>query len=106
MEEGMGLVPVRITLLAFLASWLMSLSAFGGTINSVPQIAKKEVEAQGFLFESSHDEIVVKARKEGKLRVLSSLEPLKEMREAFARKYPFLDVHVQEITGTDAHQRF
>jgi ABC-type Fe3+ transport system substrate-binding protein len=102
----MGLVRARITLLVFLSCWLASVSAFSATPNSTSQGAKKEVEAQGFLFESSHDEIVARAKKEGKLRVLSSLEPLKEMREAFVRKYPFVDVQVQEITGTDAHQRF
>ena len=102
----MGLGRAQITLLVFLSCWLGSVSAFSATPNSTSQGAKKEAEAQGFLFESSHDEIVARAKKEGKLRVLSSLEPLKEMREAFVRKYPFVDVQVQEITGTDAHQRF
>ncbi len=102
----MSLVPSRVTILVFLAFWLASVAAFSATLNPTPQGAKKEAAAPGLLFETSHDEIVAKARKEGQLRVLSSLEALKEMREAFARKYPFVDVHVQEITGTDAHQRF
>lgn len=67
--------------------------------------AKKEAEANRFTFETSHEEIVTKAKKEGQLAILTSLESLKEMREAFTRKYPFINVRVQEITGTDAHQR-
>src|SRR5262245_50661966 len=102
----MGLGRAQITLLVFLSCWLASVSAFSATPNSTSQGANKEAEAQGFPFESSHDEIVARAKKEAKLRVLSSLESLKEMREAFVRKYPFVDVQVQEITGTDAHQRF
>src|SRR5262249_60281901 len=97
MEEGMALGRARITLLVFLSCWLPSVSAFSATPSSTSQGAKKEAAAQGFLFESSHHEIVARAKKEGKLRVLSSLEPLKERREACVRKYPFLDVPVQEI---------
>src|SRR5215813_4102714 len=36
---------------------------------------KQEAEARGYIFETSHDEIVAKAKKEGKLRVITSLEP-------------------------------
>ena len=70
--------------------------------------AKKEAETGDFIFETSHDNIVAKARQEGKLRLLSELQPRtsKEMGEAFKQKYPFIDVSTQEFTGTEVAQRF
>jgi hypothetical protein len=69
--------------------------------------AKQEAEAKGFIFETSRDEIVAKAKKEGKLRVLSSLDPssFKPMTDSFKRKYPFIDIQIHELTGTEAIQR-
>ena len=71
------------------------------------QKAKQEAEAKGFLFETSHDEIVAKARKEGKARILTSLEVElnRPVAEAFKKKYPFIDLRVEEISGTDTYQR-
>jgi len=70
--------------------------------------AKKESEAKGFIFEANHDVIVAKAKNEGALRVLTSLNPdtFREMAKAFRQKYPFIDIYVEEITGTEAAQRF
>jgi iron(III) transport system substrate-binding protein len=70
---------------------------------------KQETEARGYIFVSSHDEIIAAAKKEGTLRVLGSLSPstYKQMISAFKKRYPFItDVHVEEITGTDTPQRF
>ena len=69
---------------------------------------KQEAEARGYIFETSHDEIVAKAKKEGKLRVITSLEPetYAPFKKGLEKKYPFLDVHIEEITGTDSNQRF
>ena len=71
------------------------------------QKAKQDAEAKGFIFETSHDEIIAKARKEGKLRVISSLEMenLKPVSEAFRKKYPFIYLRAEEIAGTDTYQR-
>lgn len=71
------------------------------------QKAKQDAEAKGFVFETSRDEIVAKARKEGKLRVLTSLEmeSLKPVSDAFRKKYPFIDLRAEEIAGTDTYQR-
>ena len=71
------------------------------------QKAKQEAEAKGFILETSRDEIIAKARKEGKLRVLTSLEieSLKPVSEAFRKKYPFIDLRAEEIAGTDTYQR-
>jgi hypothetical protein len=70
--------------------------------------AKKDAEAKGYIFVSSHDDIVAKAKAEGKMRGLSSLDSrtLKPMTEAFKNRYPFIDTYVEEISGTDAGQRF
>jgi ABC-type Fe3+ transport system substrate-binding protein len=71
------------------------------------QKSRQEAQAKGFLFETSHDEIVAKARKEGKARILTSLEVElnKPVAEAFRKKYPFIDLRVEEISGTDTYQR-
>jgi iron(III) transport system substrate-binding protein len=70
--------------------------------------AKQEAEARGFIFETSRDEIVANAKKEGRMRAVSSLEPatIKALSAAFRAEYPFLNVYVEEVTGTDANQRF
>jgi hypothetical protein len=69
--------------------------------------AKTAAEARGYIFLTSHDEIVAQAKKEGKLRVLSGLstESLKTMVSAFRKKYPFIDLSAHEATGSDEHQR-
>ena len=70
--------------------------------------AKQEAEARGSIFETSRDEILAKAKKEGRMRALSSLEgpTIKATADAFRSEYPFLNVHVEELTGSDANQRF
>jgi iron(III) transport system substrate-binding protein len=70
--------------------------------------AKKDAEARGYIFISSHEEIVARAKEERKLRVLSSFdaETYRPMINAFKKKYPFVDIYGEEITGTDAGQRF
>jgi Bacterial extracellular solute-binding protein len=70
--------------------------------------ANKAAQAKGFIFETSHDAIVSKARAEGKLRVLSSYAPeaYRAMIDLMKRRYPFLDIHVEELTGPEAQQRF
>ena len=70
--------------------------------------AKQEAEARGLVFEASRDDIIAKAKKEGRMRAVSSLETatIKAMAEAFRAEYPFLNVYVEELTGTDANQRF
>jgi ABC-type Fe3+ transport system substrate-binding protein len=79
----------------------------GAAASTAIQKAKQESEAKGFIFEASRDEIIAKARKEGKLRVLSSLEneALKPVADAFKKRYPFIDLRAEEIAGTDTYQR-
>ena len=95
---------------AFLfGSWLETSSAFAATPSASASLlkAKQEAEAKGYVFHTSRDEIVERAKKEGKLRVFSSQEPLaiKAMASAFKQKYPFIDVQAQELIGMENYQR-
>ena len=104
----MGFQSLLINLVAIFALLLqLPLSLHAATAPSALQKAKQDAEAKGFIFETSHDEIVAKARKEGKLRVVTSLEmeTLKPVSEAFKKKYPFIDLRAEEIAGTDTYQR-
>jgi hypothetical protein len=51
--------------------------------------------------------IIANAKKEGKLRVMGSLDAqtLKALNDAFRKKYPFIDSNAQEIAGTDNYIR-
>ncbi len=82
---------------------------YGATTSPALLKAKKDAEAKGYLFETSHDEILAKATKEAKLRVVSTLEPavIKSMKDAFKKKYPFVaELRVDEIGSIDENQRF
>jgi len=70
--------------------------------------AKKDADAQGYIFETNREEIVAKAKKEAKLRVLSTMEieVTKALREAFKKKYPFIDIRAEELGSVDENQRF
>jgi hypothetical protein len=69
---------------------------------------EKGPEGRGFVFETSHDEIIAKAKQEGLLRGLLGLEQeaIKHIKEGFGKKYPFIRTNFEEITGADAAQRF
>jgi iron(III) transport system substrate-binding protein len=97
-----------------LALFLTMVVCASGTVTSAAAAApglsklKADAEARGYVFEVSYDDIVAKAKKEGKLRVLSTIEPaaLKALRDGFKRKYPFIDVRVQELGSVEENQRF
>jgi ABC-type Fe3+ transport system substrate-binding protein len=69
--------------------------------------AKQEAEAKGYIFLANHDEIVERAKKEGKLRVLSSQQPvtIKAVVNGLRKKYPFIDVNAEEVAGVQVYQR-
>ena len=96
--------------LAYLAVSLMIASngAHAAAPSSALLKAKQDAEAKGYLFETNHDDIVAKAKKEAKLRVMSTLETavVKAMRDGFKKKYPFIDVQFQEFGSVDENQRF
>src|SRR5262245_8795498 len=67
--------------------------------------AKKEAETRGYLF-LSKDDILAKAKLEGKLRVYHALlGAINPLMEAFKRKYPFIQTQAEEFLGTDVYQR-
>jgi iron(III) transport system substrate-binding protein len=71
--------------------------------------AKRDVEANGYIFVPTHDEIVAEAKKERQLRLLGALAPnvYKSMIAAFKKRYPFVtDVSVDDVGAIDAKQRF
>ena len=82
-------------------------SAFAAVVNSPLGKIKSEVESKGYIFYTSHDQIVSEAKKEGKLKVMTGLAPesIKAMASAFKRKYPFINVIAEEVQGIAEHQR-
>ena len=82
-------------------------SAHAAAANPALLKAKKEAEAKGYVFAASQEEVIANAKKEGKLRVMGSLDAktLKALNEAFRKKYPFIDSQAQEIAGTDNYIR-
>lgn len=105
----MSAILSRVIIFSFsLAFWALVFGVAGASPSPELLKAKKEAELKGFIFETSHDDIVRKAKEEGKLRALSSFDAdtFNQMAKAFERKYPFIDVYVEEITGTEAARRF
>ena len=96
-----------LLLLSFAVSFVMPSDSSAGEVNPGLLKAKKDSETKGFLFAASHDEIIGKAKQEGKLRVLVSIDAgiLKRLSEGFTKKYPFIQVQADEIRGIDAYTR-
>lgn len=100
---------VSAVLWAILFSSVLSVPGVAAaTVSLAVAKAKQEAEVKGYIFATHHDEIVAMARKEGKIRVLTGLEAdnIKPIANAFKKKYPFLDFHIEEIAGTESYQRF
>jgi ABC-type Fe3+ transport system substrate-binding protein len=68
---------------------------------------KKDAETRGYVFIANRDEIVAKAKKEGSLRLISSMEreTAKAAMASFTKKYPFINFLIGERTGTESAQR-
>ena len=104
-----GRLLTKIVVLPFLIwAFVLTSVAFGATPNDAVLKAKREAESNGYIFVASREEILAKAKKEGRLRSVSGISgsALKPMVEAFKKKYPFIDAQVVEIEGTAAYQRF
>ncbi|HWP60863.1 MAG TPA: ABC transporter substrate-binding protein [Candidatus Acidoferrales bacterium] len=87
---------------------LFAALSFAAQPNAALLKAKKDGEAKGYIFETSHEEIVAKAKKDGRLKVLTGLDPASHapMIQSFKKKYPFMEsVEIYEIDNTDASQR-
>jgi iron(III) transport system substrate-binding protein len=69
--------------------------------------AKKQAESKGFTFYTSRDEIIAKARQEGRFRALVQFEGSgSQLTRAFNKKYPFINVYLEDSGGPESHQRF
>ena len=82
---------------------------FAASATSALLKAKLDAESKGYVFFTSRDEIISRAKKEGKVRALTGagLEAsLPPTTDAFKKKYPFIDLQAQYVGGTDASQRF
>jgi iron(III) transport system substrate-binding protein len=81
-------------------------AAPSGPLSALDQ-AKKNADAKGLLFATTHDEIVAKAKQEGSLRGLLSFgkEVQAPIIAGFGKLYPFIKLELTETTGSDA-QRF
>ena len=82
--------------------------AFSASPNSASLKAKEAAKANGYIFETSHDDVVAKAKAEGKVRILTSQDGavLPYLVKLMKKNYPFLDVSAEEISGGDAGMRF
>jgi iron(III) transport system substrate-binding protein len=69
--------------------------------------AKRDAEAKGYIFVATHDEIVSRAKQEGKLRVVVSMSEgiLKRLSDGFRKKFPFIETSAAEIKGTEVYTR-
>ncbi len=86
-----------------LCGWLSAGGVLAGQAgSSVQQAAPK-----GYAFYSSREEVVEKAKQEGKLNLLINMEvaTLKAAADGFMRKYPFVQVQAKDIDGTEMAQR-
>lgn len=105
---GRLIKKIPVLLLFIAASFAAPAVALGAAPSDALSKARQEAESGGYVFAANRDEILAKAKKEGRLRALSGLSTpaIKPMIAAFKKKYPFIDTYVEEIEGTDAYQRF
>jgi hypothetical protein len=94
----------RALLFSLLGCFVLATNGSAAESSAALLKAKKEAEAKGFIFETTRDEIVAKAKKEGAVKVLSGLDPsvYSSMLASFRKKYPFLKIEMVEITGPDS----
>src|SRR5215813_3119141 len=88
--DAMNFIPATIAAFFFAFShFLVGSPVFGASVDA------------------ARAKILAGAKTEGKLRVLSSLDPssFNALRKAFLNQYPFIqDMQVQEMKGTDSPQ--
>ncbi len=91
-----------------LTMWLLTPAPILAEPSAALLDAKKQAEAKGFIFETSHDAIVEMAKKERELRVLTSIDEkvIKAMTAAFNKKYPFIKVTSADLGSIEGAQRF
>lgn len=97
----------RSSLVMGLSAVLYASHVLGATPNPALLKAKQDAESKGFIFVSDRSEIVARAQKEGKLGVITSMEPetAKASALAFKKRYPFIDLNIQPRTGSESAQQ-
>ena len=97
----------REVLLVFFGILVFAPAVHAAAPSSALMKAKQDAEAKGFLFIADRAEIVAKAQKEGRQRVISSMEPetAKASVAAFKKRYPFIDLNIQARTGSESAQQ-
>jgi iron(III) transport system substrate-binding protein len=98
-----------ITQLFLLITIVLTASdALAATATPALQKSKLDAEAKSYIFLSSHDEIVRLAKQEARVDGIVSLDPetFGPLTKTYKSKYPFLDLKLREVTGTEATQRF
>jgi len=103
-----AMAPKRLSVLSawvFVASVPLAFPA--GAADSASTRPRQDTEARNYVSVASREELVARAKKEGKLRATSSLgdEARKAMAEAFRAEYPFIDVQIDDLGG-EAAQRW
>jgi len=95
------------SLLFIACSRILVSSALAASANDAVFNAKQEAQVRGKVFITTHEEIVSKAKAEGKLRVMTGLlGSVKTTTEAFKKKYPFIDLQrIETIRSADNAQQ-
>ena len=75
MQRAFSRVAKLVLGFAALGLWIAASSLFAASADNSVLKTKQEAEAQGYIFPATHEEIASAAKKEGKLRVLTSLQP-------------------------------
>src|SRR5882724_3170503 len=87
-------------------SWLTCPDAIAASTSPALLNAKQQAEARDYIFFTNRDEIISRAEKEKKLRIIAGLDgSLEATVRAFKKKYPFLDPYIQTIKSPDDGQR-
>ena len=90
----------------FMVSWAINTSGAAQPSAGLSK-SKKEAEVKGYIFFDNHDELVDRAKKEGRLNIVVSLSKraLEPVNAAFRKKYPFIDTRIHEIRGSEVYLR-
>jgi iron(III) transport system substrate-binding protein len=107
LSAGFACHALTIFLVAAFGIGMISPAVLAAVANPVLSKAQKNAHSKGYIFVPSHEEIVAKAKQEGKVRVVVSTDGniLKHLSAGFKKKYPFIDIRTEELRGTDAYVR-
>ena len=99
--------PLATLSVAF-ALCVSSADGMPATPSSTLIAAQKQAESEGYIFTTSHDAIVAKAKQEGELRVLTTMDSdlTQAMIKAFNEEYPFIKISFADLGSVQDAQRF